>query len=156
MKKFRHYIRMMDRNRKKYLFLSVTITMSFMLLFLYLAITDSNIYNTYKEVLGTTDKIAIVFGTSDDKETNKRMHLLSEQLSEEDHYYIYYEQQQMLNQYGNVNAQIQFIPNSIWAHYVYSDNFINPVKFEEEDIQLKDDEAIVEKIYICTLKVKVI
>ena len=46
----RHAIKMVGRNIKSYLLLSVTVTLSFALLLGYLGFTDSELYNRYKDV----------------------------------------------------------------------------------------------------------
>ena len=144
MKRIEYYIKALIINKKKYLFLSITITISVVLLFGYIIVEDSTMFNRYKELLPLKDDISVVLGNDDGKDLIKMRDILRKSKSI-NYGYTYCEQQQVLKQYGNLNVQIQFIPNTIFEHYVFSGNYLKKVLFEKDNVHIADDEIIVEK-----------
>ena len=72
-KSFYNALKMLRKNIRSYVFLSVTIILSLSALLVYLVYTDSALFNEYKEIFKVSSKIAIL--TFDDSEKIGRAHV---------------------------------------------------------------------------------
>lgn len=161
MKIVRHSLVMIKRTYKNYILLSVTAVLSFTIMFLYLIFMDSNIYNEYREILGSDSSVILSYNEYSDI-TMRNINMLSKQLDElSDTHYYYIQSTYGTNMYGGQNCEIDIIPRYIWGifdiglagendKYTYVSRIMVNNQYE---ISLKIDEAIVSKAlyeYLCS------
>ncbi len=112
-----HSVKMLWRNRKSYLMLSVTIVLSFTILLGYMAFTDSIQYNTYKEIFAAPREVIMGYTYALDKEPQIQALFSVAQGADPDvEYYRYYELMVRLPQYRvkdhTVSATVTVLPAS--------------------------------------------
>lgn len=157
-KRFKHIkngIFMVWKNMKIYVFLSVTIVMSFTALLLFLIFSDSCIFNKYKEILHTSPYICIATCSADDEKEEKIFRILSEKLSEskETYYYIYEKQSILLEHITRsqrLTGMLRVVPRYCWGYY-----YTPTRRFEQENgekrIALSKGQAIVSREFLSLL-----
>lgn len=126
---FAHSYMMVLRNFKSYILLSVTITLSFSFLLAFFVLSDSNIYNKYKEIFSVSPNImningaTIGYSDAGDDITTERYQLLINRLQKmkDTYFYQYFETQLELTHYQNahnhITASITYVPNNLWGIY---------------------------------------
>lgn len=138
-------------NKKNYIFLSVTIVLTFSIIGFYMIYNDSNIYNKYKTIMRESSRI--VFVNYDKTEQNKVNLLLSKlEKLENTHYYLTSEFTDITlfdNKVEHVNFKLiaKVVPNNVWAYYWGSGYRVEMID-GDKGFSLKDDEIIVcESLY---------
>ena len=109
------------KNSKSYMFLSVTIVLTFSIIGFYMAYNDSNIYNMYKNIMKESSNVAFV--QYDNGDENK-IDLFCDKLDSmtDTHYYLTSEVTGITlfdNKIDGVNIKLilRVIPNNAWAYY---------------------------------------
>ena len=153
-----HSLKMLFRNLKSYLLLSVTIVLSFTVLLIYLIYVDSNTYNTYKEIFASDENISIVYdGTS---MNSKKINTLSDMISsniEDAYYYTYFSTAVTDKRLDNLNLSVTFIPDGnrpVYREITVGDyNSTKKVNLIQgiEEFDLKDNEAVISESYYLAL-----
>lgn len=113
-----HACKMVRRNFRSYAMLSITIVFSFAILLGYLAFTDSNLYNEYKEIFSSPRNIVMAY----ENETGDEINVLTEQISiyvPETTCYRYLEISTILSQFDAVYATVTLLPSQ--ASFVFRD-----------------------------------
>lgn len=148
-----HALLMVKKTIRNYLLLSVTALISFSVMFVYLMYTDSNIYNKYREIMGSDSQVILSINAYSD-ETIRKMNMLTEQLKKyEDTNYYFINYTNAINTFGGQDCEIVVLPNYTWALFELDsggeeDNYGIPSRVEvngKKEILLKDNEAIVSK-----------
>lgn len=148
-KSFYNALKMLRKNIRSYVFLSVTIILSLSALLVYLVYTDSALFNEYKEIFKVSSKIAIL--TFDDSETKEKKNIIMNKLGEynDTHFYNYVEQNIQLNQTtdnSNLYCNLNIIPSNVWGFY-----FSSRERFEmlngSKEISLNENEIIVNESF---------
>lgn len=104
-----HAIKMLYRNKKSYLALSVTIIFSFVILLGYLLMVDSKSYNDYKELFATPRNVVMTYEQFSNNKMTTLISMVEENIDDVS-YYTYYDANTMLSQYGTVHASVYFLP----------------------------------------------
>lgn len=115
---FLHACKMVLKNFRSYAMLSITIVFSFAILLGYLAFTDSNLYNDYKEIFSSPRNIVMVY----ENETGDEISVLTEQINTyvpETTSYRYLEVSTILSQFDAVYATVTLLPSQ--ASFVFRD-----------------------------------
>ncbi len=112
-----HAVRMLVRNIKSYAMLSVTIVLSFSILLGYMAFTDSNQFNTYKEIFAAPREVIMGYTYELDKEPQiQSLFSIAQRADPEVAYYRYYEAYTLLEQYhvgeDPIHAVLTVLPAS--------------------------------------------
>lgn len=148
-----HALLMVKKTIRNYMLLSVTALISFSVMFVYLMYTDSNIYNKYREIMGSDSQVILSINAYSD-ETIRKMNMLTEQLKKyEDTNYYFINYTNAINTFGGQDCEIVVLPNYTWALFELDsggeeDNYGIPSRVEvngKKEILLKDNEAIVSK-----------
>ncbi|WP_302625253.1 ABC transporter permease [uncultured Eubacterium sp.] len=113
---------MVNVNKKNYVFLSVTIIISFSALGIYMFYSDSSIFNEHKEILNVSSKVAFIEYENKDIEKVK---VLEKKLSEMKKSYSYTSTEiEGLDVSSiwrvpstSIIINIHIIPNNVWAYY---------------------------------------
>ena len=117
---------MVVKNRLSYMLLSVTIILSFTFLLAFFVMSDSTLYNRYKEIMSVSPNIALLnsvafgYNSAGDDVTSQRYQLLSNELDkmEDTYYYQFYSSSETLTQYGDkLHVTIYYVPNTMWAFF---------------------------------------
>lgn len=146
MKQLRHACKMVWRNRKSYMLLSVTVVLTFSFLLGYLLYTDSTLYNKYKNAL-SMDRSVVKF--SGNGWSDSRMDIVLEktqaagtvkhypmlEIHTDSFYYPSDDGDRVIDYYPTYC----FIPASVWALYE-TDSGGGAVGLRELDIQWLDGE----------------
>ncbi len=97
---FLHSVKMLQRNLKSYLMLSVTIILSFTILLGYMAFTDSAQYNEYKEIFAAPREVVMCYTYAlDEEEQIQGMISMLKRADPELQYYRYFDLPMLLPQY---------------------------------------------------------
>lgn len=115
---FLHACKMVLKNFRSYAMLSITIVFSFAILLGYLAFTDSNLYNDYKEIFSSPRNIVMAY----ENETGDEISVLTEQINTyvpETTSYRYLEVSTILSQFDAVYATVTLLPSQ--ASFVFRD-----------------------------------
>lgn len=115
---FLHACKMVLKNFRSYAMLSITIVFSFAILLGYLAFTDSNLYNDYKEIFSSPRNIVMAY----ENETGNEISVLTEQINTyvpETTSYRYLEVSTILSQFDAVYATVTLLPSQ--ASFVFRD-----------------------------------
>lgn len=115
---FLHACKMVLKNFRSYAMLSITIVFSFAILLGYLAFTDSNLYNDYKEIFSSPRNIVMAY----ENETSNEISVLTEQINTyvpETTSYRYLEVSTILSQFDAVYATVTLLPSQ--ASFVFRD-----------------------------------
>lgn len=138
-------------NRKNYIFLSVTIVLTFSIIAFYMTYNDSEIYNTYKYTMKESSKIAFV--QYEKNERNKRDLLLAKLDSLEDTHYYLASEVQGITLFDKEDQRVSFklmakvVPNHVWAYYWNSGCRAELID-GSKSFDLKNDEIIIcESLY---------
>lgn len=140
---FIHGLKMVEKNKQSYLFLSVTIVISFSFLLGFLTYSDTNIYNSHKEIFAVPKELVIIHNQNAGK-----MQLLKKkaQMMENTFCYSYYTQQNYDYTLGEVAYEVAFVPSNMQTFYFDEQSKVT-IK-NGRDISLRENEAIVcESIY---------
>lgn len=145
---FRHSMLMVKRNFRSYSLLSITIFISFTILFSFLAFVDSNTYNKNKEIFSVSPDVIMLYGgESDDDTITTRYNALINQMSKikDTYYYQYYEQSVTLGQFDEMSVSIKYIPSNMSTFYIHGNTCFNKVFVQENNtFCLNKNEAIIE------------
>lgn len=150
--KFEHIkngIRMVQKNRKTYAFLSVTIVISFTTLLVFLIYWDSSIFNKYKEDLQASPYISIATSGAEGEKENKVFQILSGKLDElEDTYYYTYVNQGVSLEHSVrsplLTGMMRVVPAYCWGYY-YSSTRRFVQENGEKRIALSKGQAVISK-----------
>ena len=146
-----HAVQMVRKNIRNYILLSVTVTLSFSGLLVYLMYTDSSLYNQYKEVLSRDSQVITVSDTSN---SLKQEQVLLEQLEQAD-LKAHYIRKQIVSRTINLDEShcisntVFCIPSHIWG--IYEAGWTKPYKItwldgrEESNISLGLNEILIPK-----------
>ena len=115
---FYHACKMVIRNFRSYAMLSITIVFSFAILLGYLAFTDSNLYNEYKEIFSSPREIVMAYTYDKAGEIDVLIGQVDDQVPGTTSY-RYIEVSSLLSQYDSVRANVTILPNH--ATIVYRD-----------------------------------
>ena len=115
---FYHACKMVIRNFRSYAMLSITIVFSFAILLGYLAFTDSNLYNEYKEIFSSPREIVMAYTYDKAGEIDVLIGQVDDQVPGTTSY-RYIEVSSLLSQYDSVRANVTILPNH--ATVVYRD-----------------------------------
>ena len=115
---FSHACKMVIRNFRSYAMLSITIVFSFAILLGYLAFTDSNLYNEYKEIFSSPREIVMAYTYDKAGEIDVLIGQVDDQVPGTTSY-RYIEVSSLLSQYDSVRANVTILPNH--ATIVYRD-----------------------------------
>ena len=115
---FSHACKMVIRNFHSYAMLSITIVFSFAILLGYLAFTDSNLYNEYKEIFSSPREIVMAYTYDKAGEIDVLIGQVDDQVPGTTSY-RYIEVSSLLSQYDSVRANVTILPNH--ATVVYRD-----------------------------------
>ncbi len=112
---FLHSVKMLSRNLKSYLMLSVTIVLSFSILLGYMAFSDSSQYNQYKEIFAAPREVIMAYTYRMDKEAQiQSLISVARRADPELKYYRYFEITTRFPQYqvegSTVGAIITVLP----------------------------------------------
>ena len=118
-----HSLQMVFRNYRMYAMLSVTVVLSFSLLFGYLCFTDSIQYNGYKELFKQPGNI-VMTGVQDKKEVLVTLDKMVKKVDPTAKKYTYYNYTTQLSQFGSVYANIYFIPGGRSPIYIQQYRFL--------------------------------
>lgn len=145
-----HACKMLRRNLRSYLMLSITLVFSFGVLLAYFAFSDSKSYNAYKEIMSSPREIVMAYSRNDSFE---ELQILNQQVMEQvpgTSSYLYPVISTILSQYGNVYADVSVLPN--YASIVFRDisdatifeNYTSPAEvMQGQGFPLKKDEAVI-------------
>lgn len=142
-------IRMVQKNRKTYAFLSVTIVISFTTLLVFLIYWDSSIFNKYKEDLQASPYISIATSGAEGEKEEKVFQILSEKLDElEDTYYYTYVNQGVSLEHSVrsplLTGMMRVVPAYCWGYY-YSSTRRFVQENGEKRIALSKGQAVISK-----------
>ena len=150
-----HACKMLRRNLRSYLMLSITLVFSFGVLLAYFAFSDSNSYNAYKEIMSSPREIVMAYSRN---ESFEELQILNKQVMEQipgTSSYLYPVIGTTLSQYGNIHTEISILPNH--ASMVFRDisdetvfeNYTSLVEvIQGQGFPLKEDQAIInESLY---------
>ncbi len=146
---FNHSLTMVMKNIRNYLLLSVTIFLSFSLMLGYLVFTDSDLYNSYKEIMGADRNIIEVYGSVNDLDVKK----LTTQLDKmtDSHYYMTADVYAK-TMYG-YNCSVDLLPTNVWGLFVRSGMVLERIKINDDyQISLAENEIIVSQYVYDSLK----
>ena len=115
---FSHACKMVIRNFRSYAMLSITIVFSFAILLGYLAFTDSNLYNEYKEIFSSPREIVMAYTFDKAGELEVLIGQVDDQVPGTTSY-RYVEISALMSQYDSVRANVTILPNH--ATIVYRD-----------------------------------
>ena len=105
-----HACKMLRRNLRSYLMLSITLVFSFGVLLAYFAFSDSNSYNAYKEIMSSPREIVMAYSRN---ESFEELQILNKQVMEQipgTSSYLYPVIGTTLSQYGNIHTRFPFCP----------------------------------------------
>ena len=161
---FRHALQMVGRNRKAYMNLSVTVVLSFTILFAYMAWTDAGLYNRYAKVFSLPRQVVQCY-TYDKGISEIFTRQVDQALPEAEHYTYFSATTELSNYTIDLNAQCFFIPQGIETIYA-ADNYpaidaqgdgvtpcVEPVKLlgEKQDFYLQGKETIINESFYRSL-----
>ncbi len=115
-----HAAQMLMRNIRSYALLSVTIVLSFSLLLGYLAFMDSELYNRYKIVLSLPRDVVMAYTTGADPSGQNALNAVADKAQEVDEtvqQYMFFNRTAMLEQYGQIYADVCFLPSGERPYY---------------------------------------
>ena len=160
----RHALQMVGRNRRAYGKLSVTVVLSFTILFAYMAWTDAGLYNRYAKVFSLPRQVVQCY--TYDKGISELFARQVDQVLPESEHYTYFSATTELTSYTmDLNAQCFFIPQGIETVYA-ADNSpaidaegdwmtpcVEPVKLlgEKQDFYLQGNETIINESFYRSL-----
>ncbi len=148
--RIRHACKMLRRNLRSYLMLSITLVFSFGVLLAYFAFSDSRSYNAHKEIMSSPCEIVMAYSRNDSFE---ELQILNQQVMGQvpgTRSYLYPVISTILSQYENVYAQVSVLPNH--ASVVFRDisdaaifeNYTTPAEVVQgQGFPLKKDEAVI-------------
>lgn len=157
MKQFKHAAMMLWRNRRSYMMLSVTIVLSFSLLLGYLVFMDSDLYNRYKHILAADPNLVMAYSWENSPINHSALETMARKTDPDAQVYQYYRYDATLSQFGNVYAEVTFLPSadvpvyrlsSVWGdHYGNVYNSATPVTITQgrQSFALGEREAIVDE-----------
>lgn len=132
------------RNKKSYIFLSVTMILTFTIIGFYMVYNDSKIFNKYKNTMSQSSKIAFVQYNEDDY---SKVQLFVSKLNEmKDTHYYFTSEVQGISLYESENIKVVLnlntVPNNVWAYY-WGDGYRAKSLNGNKRFSLKNDEIII-------------
>lgn len=150
-----HSFNMVIKNIKSYLFLSMTVLLSFCFLLVYLIMTDSNNYNTYKDVLAwnpETSSLAILNGENSYEEIQEGQLEVREHLSHipNSHFSMIYCCPYYMNFMQSVYINVIFIEDAAFGTADTPFGEVEPLNIRLEDGQALANQAFYEWMQLST------
>ncbi len=153
-----HACKMLRRNLRSYLMLSITLIFSFGVLLAFFVFSDSKSYNDYKEIMSSPREIVMAYARNDSFE---ELQILNQQVMEQipgTSSYLYPVFPTILSQYENVYAEISVLPNH--ASIVFRDisdetifeNYTTLVDvFQGQGFPLRENQAVINESFFRSL-----
>ena len=155
----RHACKMILRNLRSYGMLSVTIVLSFSLLLGYLCFVDAGLYNQYKELFALPPQAVIAYTYDQSPAKMQALEHMVKQIAPSTKMYHYFEASAPLTQFGNVMANLTFLPAGNYPVYgeVFSKDYtwnaaeeIKPL-LGKDNFALQSNEAIINESFYAAL-----
>ncbi len=160
----RHAIKMVGRNRKAYLKMSVTVVLAFTILLSYMALTDSSLYNSYAKVFSLPRQVVQSY-CNDAALVSTFMNQVKKNDPDAKCYSYFITTTEMTAYEQTINADCCFIPDGIETLYsidnpsTYDGNMTNqyacavPIKLvgEKQDFLLEKGQAIINESFYQSL-----
>ncbi len=155
----RHACKMLRRNFRGYGLLSVTIVLSFSILLGYLCFVDAALYNRYKELFAAPEQVVIAYTYDREPVKIQAFSHMARYADPKAQMYYYVETAAPLTQFGNVTANLTFLPAGNYPVYqeVFSKDGtwnaaqeIRPI-LGRTSFSLKENEAIVNESFYAAL-----
>lgn len=147
-----HAIRMVRRNFKSYAMLSITIALSFSVLLGYLLLSDSNHYNSFKEIFSTPNQVVMAYTYDSRTEILQRLIAQVKQEDPDCYAYSYVTSSAFLPQYDGIAAETVLLPANetvVFQEMLEERNSILYAKqvqvLEGKSFPLKTGEAVINR-----------
>lgn len=160
----RHACKMVGRNRRAYIKLSVTVVLSFSIMLGYMALTDASLYNRYAKVFSLPRNVVQCY-TEEDAVVDTFLRQVDSSIPDAQ-YYSYFSAVTFLSSYdAYLHANCLFLPDGIQTLYTIDSpstidsntpgNFscVEPIKLlgEKQDFNLQQNEAIINESFYNSL-----
>lgn len=148
---FLHAAKMLWRNKRSYLMLSVTIVLSFSLLLGYLVFVDSQMYNRYAKLMAAEQNIVLTYTWENVPTDSGELATWAKNVDPSVQLYQYYSLTAKLQQFPGLNVDVYFLPEGGQPYYQGDGGGENLYQFAtraypiegKSDFALSGNEAIV-------------